>query len=75
MTTRTMAASTLMKDNVKKNWVAMKNAIQIILRQLRINLLGQNRFKPCLWPGYFLLQSKDCMFETCMLLAGVHEHL
>ena len=27
-------------------------------------------------PGYFLLQSSDCMLETCMLLAGmrVHEH-
>ena len=26
--------------------------------------------------GYFLLQSSDCMLETCMLLAGetVHEH-
>ena len=39
-------------------------------------LLGQSQFKPCLWPGYFLLQSADCMLETCMLLAGerIHEH-
>ena len=42
----------------------------------RPRLLGQSQFKPCLWPGYFLLQSADCMLETCMLLAGerIHEH-
>ena len=33
-------------------------------------LLGQSRFKPCLGPSYFLLQSSDCVLEICMLLAG-----
>ena len=28
---------------------------------IHTRLLGQSRFKPCLWPGYFLLQSLDCM--------------
>ena len=32
-------------------------------------LLRQCWFEPCLSPGYFLLQSSDCMLETCMLLA------
>ena len=32
-------------------------------------LLGRSRLKPWLGPGYFLLQSSDCMLETCMLLA------
>ena len=43
---------------------------------IHLKLLGQSRFKPCLGPGYVLLQSKDYMMETCMLLAGVrvHEH-
>ena len=34
-------------------------------------LLGQGGFKPCLGPGYFLLQLFDCMMENCMLLAGM----
>ena len=29
-------------------------------------LLGRRRFKPCLGPGYFLLQLSDCMLETCI---------
>ena len=37
-------------------------------------LLRQSRFKTCLRPGYFLLQSSDCMLETCMQLAGVRVH-
>ena len=43
-------------------------------------LLGRSRFKPWLWPCYFLLWSSDCMMENCMPLAigigywvGVHE--
>ena len=28
-------------------------------------LVWQSRFKPCLRPGYFLLQLSDCMMETC----------
>ena len=38
---------------------------------VHLRLLGLSRFKPCLGPGYFLLQSKGFMLETCMLLAGV----
>ena len=34
-------------------------------------LLGQKGFKPCLWPGYFLLLLSDSMLKTCMLLAKV----
>ena len=31
----------------------------------------RGRFKTCIEPGYFLLQSKDSMLKTCTLLAGV----
>ena len=37
-------------------------------------LLRKSRFKPCLSPGYFLLQASDCMLGTCMLLTGVRDH-
>ena len=33
-------------------------------------LLTQSRFKACLRPGYFLLESLYCMLEICMLLAS-----
>ena len=32
-------------------------------------LVEQSRFKLCIWPGFFLLRSLDCM-----LLAGVNVH-
>ena len=34
-------------------------------------LLEQSRFKPCLWPGCFLLRLSDCLSKACMLLAGL----
>ena len=41
---------------------------------IHTRLLGRDRFKPCVRPGYFLLQLSDCMMETCMLLAVVRVH-
>ena len=37
-------------------------------------LLGRVRFKHCLRPDYFLLQSIDFVMKTYMLLAGVRVH-
>ena len=31
---------------------------------ISIRLLGRSRLKSCLGPGYFLMQSSDCMLET-----------
>ena len=33
-------------------------------------LLGRDVFKPCLRPGYFLLQLSNCILDTWMLLTG-----
>ena len=35
---------------------------------------GRSRFKPCLRPGYFLLQLSDRILETWMLLTRVRVH-
>ena len=40
---------------------------------IHFRLLRQSKFKPCIWPGYFLLQSSDLMYY-CWLEWGVHEH-
>ena len=52
--------------------------IGVINLVIRKNASGKccSKFKPCLGPGYFLLQLSDCMMEACMLLAvvRVHEH-
>ena len=37
---------------------------------VHLRLVGQSRFKPCLWPGYFLLQPKDCMKK--LLVRDLH---
>ena len=42
----------------------------LICSPIHPRFLRQVVFKPCIRPGYFLLQSSDCMMETCMLLAG-----
>ena len=39
-----------------------------------LKLLGQSRFKPCLWSGYFLLWSKYKMFSTFIQLTNVKVH-
>ena len=44
---------------------------QIYSEKFSIGSGPKERCKPCFRSGYFLLQSKDCMLETCMLLAGV----
>ena len=31
---------------------------------IQLRLLGQCRFKPCIWSAYFLFWSSDCMLET-----------
>ena len=56
-------------------WVVQgKQVIKIcwhlICSPIHPRLLGRDGFKPSLRPGYFLLQSPDCMMETCMLLMG-----
>ena len=63
----------LMKKRIK--WRLIKICWQIC-SPIHLRLLGQSKFKPCLCPGYFLLQLSDCMMETYILLDGsrVHEH-
>ena len=34
----------------------------------------QSKFKLCLRPGFILVQSSDCMMETCLLFAGMRVH-
>ena len=54
-------------DMIKVCW-------HLIATLIHDRLLRQSRFKPCIWPGYFLLRSSYSMLETCILLAGVRIH-
>ena len=61
------------------HWYLGKACVNIIKYSIdysSFRLIRQSRFNPSLGPAYFPLQSKECMSETCMLLAGlrVHEH-
>ena len=66
-----------MKSPVRKSVL-----LSVVLSTYLIQRISKTRFDTCLplhktetsWfplPVYFLLQSKDSMMETCMLLAGV----
>ena len=51
-------------------WLTTAKATDQDWFTIHLRLLRWGRFQHYLWPGYFLLQSKDSMLDTCILRWG-----